>query len=206
MKLKLTVFLAAVVFLAACGGYEIVKKEENVEKTKKTEITTTDGDTKVNIDDGGKVEVNEDGKTVEINKDGVKVNDDKTVDISKDGVKVNADGKKISISTDGVSIEDGGDSKGGDAGESLSLKGVGETKTVACNGRKIMINGTKNDYTLTGECPRVLVNGASQTVSIEKAGTINVNGANNAVKYSEGIGGKTPRISKAGVNNSVDKK
>jgi len=90
----------------------------------------------------------------------------------------------------------------------LILSGTSEISTYPCNGREIEVDEstTANNYTLTGECKKLTVDGVSNTVNVEKVGEIVVKGTSNKVIYVEGLGGKKPKITKSGVSTAVDSK
>ena len=93
-----------------------------------------------------------------------------------------------------------------ESGAKLTLTGMSESATFPCGGREVEIvkDATANNYTLTGECKKLTVDGVSNTVNVEKAGEISVKGVSNKVTYGEGLNGKKPKISKTGVSTSVD--
>lgn len=84
----------------------------------------------------------------------------------------------------------------------IEKNGVGGAETVECRGQAVQVNGTSQDLTLLGECPDVQVNGMGNTVRIELARKIDVNGMNNKVVWGQGISG-APRVATAGMGNSV---
>lgn len=90
----------------------------------------------------------------------------------------------------------------------LILNGTGETASYPCNGREVEIGeeATANVYTLTGECKKLTVDGVSNKIVVERVGEIVARGISNKVTYGEGIGGKTPKISKSGPSTSVESK
>ncbi|HXH69966.1 MAG TPA: DUF3060 domain-containing protein, partial [Pyrinomonadaceae bacterium] len=97
----------------------------------------------------------------------------------------------------------------GDTGETkLILSGSGESATYPCNGREVEVEEsvTASTYTLTGECKKLMVDGVSVTVNVEKVGEIVVIGVSNKVIYGEGIGGKKPKITKSGTSTSAETK
>ena len=97
----------------------------------------------------------------------------------------------------------------GNSGETkLVLIGSGEATTYPCNGREVEIeeSATAINYTFTGECKKITVDGVSVTVNVEKVGEIVVKGVSNRVIYSEGIGGKKPKITKSGTSTFAETK
>lgn len=95
----------------------------------------------------------------------------------------------------------------GDTGDGkLILSGTGDAVSYPCNGREVEIveDATANTYTLTGECKKLTVRGVSNKINVEKVGEIVVDGISNKVVYTEGIGGKPPKIKKSGTSTSVE--
>lgn len=97
-------------------------------------------------------------------------------------------------------------SKIGKGEAKLILSNSGEAATYPCNGGEVEIDEsvTASNYSLTGECKKLTVDGVSVTVNVEKVGEIVVKGTSNKVVYGEGIGGKKPKITKSGVSTAVD--
>ena len=69
-----------------------------------------------------------------------------------------------------------------------------------------MKNRTASRYTLTGECKKLVVDGVSNVINVEKVGEIVVSGTSNKVFYTEGLNGKKPKITKNGTSTSVESK
>ncbi|HSK70975.1 MAG TPA: DUF3060 domain-containing protein [Pyrinomonadaceae bacterium] len=93
-------------------------------------------------------------------------------------------------------------------GGNLTLSDVGKTAVYPCQGREIEIveEATANSYTFTGECPKLIVNGVSNKIFVEKVGEVVVSGISNKITYGEGIGGKKPKITKSGTHTDVYQK
>ena len=93
-------------------------------------------------------------------------------------------------------------------GGKLILTGTSQSATYPCNGREVEIDTdtTAGKYTFTGECKKLVVDGVSNVVRVEKVGEIVVAGVSNKVIYGEGIGGKKPKITKSGSSTSVESK
>jgi hypothetical protein len=85
----------------------------------------------------------------------------------------------------------------------IQIDSVGATRALECQGRGVVVNGSSNNLTLLGDCPQVVVNGTSQRVQIERAGSITVNGVGNTVVWAEGLNGKSPNVQKNGLNLTV---
>jgi hypothetical protein len=80
---------------------------------------------------------------------------------------------------------------------------AGGVETIQCRGESVEINGASGDLTLLVECPEVEVNGTGNTVRIELARDIEVNGLNNKVIWERSMRGRTPAIDNTGVGNTV---
>jgi Protein of unknown function (DUF3060) len=93
-----------------------------------------------------------------------------------------------------------------DSNVPLILTGTSDSSKIPCGGRVVEIEetATANDYTLTGECKKITVDGVSNTVTAEKVGEIVVKGSSNKVVYVEGLDGKKPKISNTGTSTTVD--
>ncbi len=89
----------------------------------------------------------------------------------------------------------------------LVLSGTSESLMIPCNGREVELDEdtTANTYTLTGECKKLVVDGVSNRVYVDKVGEIQVVGASNKVYYGEGLDGKEPKITKKGTSLIVEK-
>jgi uncharacterized coiled-coil protein SlyX len=84
-------------------------------------------------------------------------------------------------------------------GGSLTVKGNGETKTIACNDGYLTVDGRAETVTVTGHCARVSVDGVIHHVTVDSADAIDVDGINNVVTYHSG----SPHVTKSGAQNTV---
>ncbi|HZN82040.1 MAG TPA: DUF3060 domain-containing protein, partial [Mycobacterium sp.] len=84
-------------------------------------------------------------------------------------------------------------------GGTLSVSGMGATKTLECNDNRVTISGMGNIVTITGHCTTVTVSGMQNKVTIDTADQISASGVNNNVTYHSG----SPDINNAG-NNVVE--
>src|SRR5687768_15593406 len=91
-------------------------------------------------------------------------------------------------------------------GQRPVVEGMSQRLTVACGTEGAKVQGMGNTVTLTGPCPTVLVEGSDNTVHIAMLGRLTVAGMNNKVFWTGGIDGATPKITKEGVGNTVEKK
>jgi hypothetical protein len=82
-------------------------------------------------------------------------------------------------------------------GGSLTVKGNGETKTIACNGGHLTVDGRDETVTVTGHCSSLSVEGVIHHVTIDSADAIDVDGVHNVVTYHSG----SPKINDSGLNS-----
>lgn len=90
----------------------------------------------------------------------------------------------------------------GDGGP-VSVNGVETQRTIDCadGAFGVSISGVKNTVEVTGRCTRVDVSGIENRVRINEAGTIEVSGLNNDVRFRSG----TPELSKSGIGNTLER-
>jgi hypothetical protein len=91
-------------------------------------------------------------------------------------------------------------------GQRPVVDGMSQRLTVACGTEGAKVQGMGNTVTLTGPCPTVLVEGSDNTVHIATLGRLTVAGMNNKVYWTTGIDGATPKVTKEGIGNIVEKK
>ncbi len=89
----------------------------------------------------------------------------------------------------------------------ITVDGVGQTKTYSSDGGTAVISGVRNIITINGYISRLEVSGSGNTVYTDKISRISVEGTDNKIFYSTSPNknGK-PAISSTGVGNSVRKK
>jgi hypothetical protein len=92
------------------------------------------------------------------------------------------------------------------AGQRAVVEGLSQRLTVACGNAGAHVQGTGNTVTLTGTCTDVLVEGSNNTVHVATLGSLKVGGMGNKVYWSNGIDGATPKITKEGMGNTVERK
>lgn len=91
-------------------------------------------------------------------------------------------------------------------GQRPVVDGMSQRLTVACGTEGAKVQGMGNTVSLTGACATVLVEGSDNTVHIATLGRLTVAGMNNKVYWTSGIDGATPKITKEGIGNIVEKK
>lgn len=84
-------------------------------------------------------------------------------------------------------------------GERISVSGINENKTIACNGNVVSISGVDNTVVISGRCSRVEVSGMDNNVTLDSADAIQASGMNNKITFHSG----SPQIDKSGFSNTV---
>ena len=84
-------------------------------------------------------------------------------------------------------------------GGNLSVAGIQENKTIACNDSHVSISGVSNTVTITGHCASVDVSGMQNHVTLDTSDQIIASGFNNIVTYHSG----NPDIDNSGGSNEV---
>ncbi len=87
------------------------------------------------------------------------------------------------------------------AGENVTVSGINEVRTIACNGGSVSVSGITNNVVITGHCTSVNVSGIQNQVTVDAADRIQASGSGNRVTYHTG----SPRIGNSGLNNVVQK-
>ena len=85
-------------------------------------------------------------------------------------------------------------------GDVVTVSGVGEVKTIACNGSVVNISGVSNTVLITGQCANVSVSGVKNEVTVEASVQIGASGMENRVTYLSG----TPVVDNSGMSNVVE--
>ena len=84
-------------------------------------------------------------------------------------------------------------------GGELSVSGVNENKTVACNDTEVTVSGISNTIVIAGHCASLTVSGMNNSVTVDAVDTIEASGLNNRVTFHSG----SPQITKSGSGNVV---
>lgn len=71
-------------------------------------------------------------------------------------------------------------------GQTVTVSGVDENKTIACNDATVAISGIRNTVNITGHCVNVLVSGIENTITVDAADSIGASGFDNKVTYRTG--------------------
>jgi Protein of unknown function (DUF3060) len=87
------------------------------------------------------------------------------------------------------------------AGENITVSGISEVRTIACNGGSVSISGITNNVVITGHCASVMVSGIQNQITVDTVDTIQASGSGNQVTYHTG----SPTIGNSGFDNVVQK-
>jgi Protein of unknown function (DUF3060) len=85
------------------------------------------------------------------------------------------------------------------AGATVTIAGIKENQTVACNQNSVNISGISNKVVITGHCATLHVSGVQNSITVDSVDAIEVSGFNNQVTYHTG----SPTIDKSGDGNVV---
>lgn len=84
-------------------------------------------------------------------------------------------------------------------GAPLSISGIDQNRTIACNDNVVTVSGISNTVVLTGHCASVTVSGMENTVTVDSADKLDASGFDNKIIYHTG----SPTISKSGDGNEI---
>ncbi len=87
-----------------------------------------------------------------------------------------------------------------EAGDTHSLGGIEQHKTIVCNQGMVNISGMTNTIEVKGDCVSVSVSGMDNVVTVESARSIMASGFDNKVTYYSGA----PEISQSGTGNVIE--
>jgi hypothetical protein len=88
------------------------------------------------------------------------------------------------------------------AGENITVSGISEARTIACNGGSVSVSGITNNVVITGHCASLSVSGIQNQITVDAADTIQASGSGNQVTYHTG----SPKIGNSGFNNVVQRR
>ena len=84
-------------------------------------------------------------------------------------------------------------------GGKLSVSGINENRTIACNDNIVSVSGISNTVLITGHCTKVTVSGVQNSITVDAVDSVDASGFNNKVIYHSG----TPTIDNSGDSNVV---
>ena len=87
------------------------------------------------------------------------------------------------------------------AGENITVSGISEARTIACNGGSVSVSGITNHVVITGHCASLSVSGIQNQITVDAADTIQASGSGNQVTYHTG----SPTIGNSGFGNVVQR-
>jgi Protein of unknown function (DUF3060) len=85
------------------------------------------------------------------------------------------------------------------AGGDLSVSGINENQTIACNASNVRVSGIQNKVVITGHCASLSVSGVQNSVTVDTVDSIEASGFNNQITYHTG----SPSVDKSGDGNVV---
>jgi hypothetical protein len=85
------------------------------------------------------------------------------------------------------------------AGPSMTISGIDDVRTIACNNSAIDISGQHETVTITGHCATVHVSGIKNVITVDATDAINVVGIDNQLTYHTG----SPSIEQFGQGNVI---
>jgi hypothetical protein len=85
------------------------------------------------------------------------------------------------------------------AGASLTISGIKENRSIACNNSAVNISGISNKVVITGHCASLNVSGVQNSVTVDAVDSIDASGFNNQITYHTG----SPTIQNFGGQNVV---
>ncbi|MGD1172207.1 DUF3060 domain-containing protein [Mycobacterium seoulense] len=84
-------------------------------------------------------------------------------------------------------------------GDRVSVSGIGENRTIACNDNVVSVSGVSNTVVISGHCASLTVSGVQNEITVDTVDSIEASGFNNKVTYHSG----TPKVSNSGGSNVV---
>ena len=84
-------------------------------------------------------------------------------------------------------------------GETVIVSGIGENRTIECNGNAVTVSGIENTVDITGHCAGLTVSGIQNVVTVASADTIDISGFTTRVPFHSG----QPEVTNSGQDNTV---
>ncbi|SPM29288.1 DUF3060 domain-containing protein [Mycobacterium terramassiliense] len=85
-------------------------------------------------------------------------------------------------------------------GARVSVSGINENRTIACNNNIVSVSGVSNTVVITGHCTSLTVSGVQNAITVDSVDSIDASGFSNKITYHSG----NPKISNAGGSNEVE--
>lgn len=86
-------------------------------------------------------------------------------------------------------------------GDELTVTGVNERRTIACNDSVVHVTGASNTVVIAGHCASLSVAGLQNEITVDAVDSIEASGLNNKVTYHSGA----PKITNSGVSNVIQR-
>ena len=83
----------------------------------------------------------------------------------------------------------------------LTVGGIGQNRTIACNDSVVTVSGITNTIVLTGHCASLSVVGSQNVVTVDTADTIDASGIENHITFHSG----SHNVANNGISNVVAK-
>jgi len=91
-------------------------------------------------------------------------------------------------------------------GDRISVSGYDNRENVTCaKFNYVVVNGERNQLMIKGPCRQMMINGDNNTIKMDAAFEIVLNGEHNNVEYSGYANGKRPIVTDNGNDNTVEK-
>jgi len=88
----------------------------------------------------------------------------------------------------------------------ITVNGYGKRQKVICDKlNRVAVNGEGNEVKINGPCRQMMINGDNNTVKMDAAFEIILNGEHSHVEYSGYANGKRPIVTDNGDYNAVEK-
>ncbi|OBH86570.1 hypothetical protein A5681_15210 [Mycobacterium scrofulaceum] len=84
-------------------------------------------------------------------------------------------------------------------GSEVTVTGMGENRTIACNDNVVDVSGVSNTVVISGHCASLSVTGVQNGITVDAVDSIDVSGLSNKITYHSG----TPKITNSGSANVV---
>jgi len=91
-------------------------------------------------------------------------------------------------------------------GDRITVSGYDKRQNVTCaKFNYVVVNGERNQVMIKGPCRQMMINGDNNTIKMDAAFEIVLNGEHNNVEYSGYANGKRPIVTDNGNDNTVEK-
>jgi hypothetical protein len=91
-------------------------------------------------------------------------------------------------------------------GPNISVDGYDLKKSVACpKYNRVLVNGDRNNLTVTGVCQQIMLNGDANEVTADAAAEFVINGSKNIMRYSRFANGEPPKVVENQQGNTIEK-